>query len=487
MKSYKNVFLVVYLATLFSVTYTQASPWANPGDGSLRSDVEVLARYGLISGPINNWPMSWKQITRNLHKADERIFPSYVNIALMRVRKKIPNKVNVKAKAYYTNEVDFFRSFEDSSRGKAEIESSVEFNMDGTSVHINASYNDNDDFNLDRSYLSHDFGKWSAYVGSVERWWGPGQETTTLMSTNARPMPSIGIRRLEAKPFKSKWLSWMGEWSGEIFVSKMDKHRHISKPVFVGMKLAFEPIKNFEVGLARVLMLCGEGRVCGSKQWIHGLIAVGDLDNIGTVSNQPGNQLASIDLSYSFSLKDNVNVKLYAEGTAEDIIVAIPYTYSRIIGASFYGPMGEGGSQYRITAELSDTTGSLAWLYGKHRKGIMYNHDHIYKTGYRYYNRVIGHSLDTNSKYVSLKATLIKSNGWEYSIKYQNILVNSENDSKNQLSASREQINSFNLTAKTQTNFGEIQLNARIMDNEINTPLEGKENVIIKASWEIGF
>jgi len=485
MKRYKNTFLAVCLATIFSVTNTQASPWANPGDGSLRSDVEVLARYGLISGPVNNWPMSWKQITRNLYKADELVLPSYVNDSLMRVREKIPNQVNVKVKAYYTSKDDFFRGFEDSSRGKAEIEPGVEFNLDDTSVHINASYNDNQDFNLDGSYISHELGNWSAYVGSVERWWGPGRETTTLMSTNARPMPSIGIRRLESKPFKSKWLSWMGEWSGEIFVSKMDQNRHIPKPIFVGMKLAFEPIKNFEVGLARTLMLCGEGRACGSKQWIHGLIAVGDLDNKDPIQ-QPGNQLAMLDLSYSFSLKENINVKLYAEGSAEDIVVVAPYTYSRLIGASFYGAVGNKGDQYRITTEYSDTVGSLVWFIGEQRKGVMYNH-FIYLNGYRYYDKVLGHSLDSNSIYISLKTTLIKSNGWEYSLKYQNMLLNTENSSKNHLSASRERINSLRLNIKAQTNFGEIQLNSQIMDNAINTPLENKFNVNIHASWAIEF
>jgi hypothetical protein len=429
--------------------------------------------------------MSWKQITRNLHKADEMMLPSYVNIALMRVREKIPNKVNVKAKAYYTNKVDFFRGFEDSSRGKAEIESGVEFNMDDTSVHINASYNDNQDFNLDGSYISHELGNWSAYVGSVERWWGPGRETTTLLSTNARPMASIGIRRVEAKPFQSKWLSWMGEWSGEIFISKMDKNRPIPKPIFVGMKFAFEPIKNFEVGLARTLMLCGEGRVCGSKQWIHSLIAVGDLDNKDPIQ-QPGNQLAMLDLSYSFSLKENINVKLYAEGSAEDIVVVAPYTYSRLIGASFYGAVGNKGDQYRITTEYSDTVGSLVWFLGEQRKGVMYNH-FIYLDGYRYYDKVLGHSLDSNSIYISLKTTLIKSNGWEYSLKYQNMLINTENNTKNHLSASRERINSLTLNMKAKTNFGEIQLNSQMMDNAINTPLENKFNVNIHASWAIEF
>jgi hypothetical protein len=486
MNNLKSLCLAASIATLLSTSPSNASPWASPGDSSLRSDVELLAHHGLISGPVNSWPMSWKQITRDFYKADSMTLPTYVSHALNRVRNKIPGEVNVKAKAYYTNKVQFFRGFEDEARSKAEIEGAVEVNLDSTSLHIEARYNDNEDFNLDGSYISQEIGNWSAYAGAVDRWWGPGQETTTLLSTNARPMPSIGIRRVTSKPFQTKWLSWMGPWDAEVFVSKMDKDRYIPEPIFVGMRFNFEPIENFEVGLARTLMLCGEARVCNFKTWTNGLIAVGDLDNIGSAAEQPGNQLAMLNLSYSFSLDEKLSMKLYAEGTAEDLVAVVPYTYSRLIGVSIDGPYGENGSQIRLTAEYSDTTGSLAWLYGEHRKGVMYNH-FIYQSGYRYYDRVIGHSLDSNSKHVSLKATNIKMNGWEYSMKYQNILVNSENNSKNQLSANRENINSFSLNIKTLTNIGEIQFNSRIMDNEINTPLENKPNVQFNASWSIDF
>ena len=479
-----TVYVIFLIFTPLSFSY--ASPWATPGDSTLRNDVEILARYGLISGPVNNWPMSWKQISRNLYKADEMVLPSYVNIALMRVKEKIPAKINVKAKAYYTSEVDYFRGFEDTSRAKAEVESTIEFNVEDTSVHLTASYNDDEEFNLDGSYLSHDFGNVSVYAGSVERWWGPGRETTTLLSTNARPMPSIGIRRVEAKAFKSKWLSWLGPWSGDIFVSKMEKDRDIPAPVFVGMKFSLEPIKNFEVGVARTLMLCGEGRICNFKSWTHGLIAVGDLDNRGSREESPGNQLAMLDLSYSFAMKNGLNVKLYAEGTAEDLIVVVPYTYSRLIGATFFGAYGETGNHFRFTTEYSDTTGSLAWLYGEHRKGIMYNHS-LYTSGYRHYDKVIGHSLDSNSKYISLKAAIVRADGWEYSLKFQNILVNSENDNKNKLSLSRERINSLNINVITQTNIGRIQLDGRIMDNEVNTPLEDSVNFTVGLTWDIGY
>ncbi|MDC0111101.1 capsule assembly Wzi family protein [Emcibacteraceae bacterium] len=488
MNKFKSLCLTASIATLLSMSSSNASPWANPGDSSLRSDVELLAHHGLISGPVNNWPMSWKQITHDFYKADSMTLPTYVSRALNRVRNKIPGKINVKAKTYYTNKVQFFRGFEDEARSKAEIEGVVEVNLDSTSLHIEGRYNDNEDFNLDGSYISQELGNWSAYAGAVDRWWGPGQETTTLLSTNARPMPSIGIRRVTSKPFKTKWLSWIGYWDAEVFISKMEKERIVPSPIFVGMRLNFEPIKNFEVGFARTLMLCGEGRVCNFKSWTNGLIAIGDLDNASSPEQsaaQPGNQLAMINLSYSLSLGNN-NVKVYAEGTAEDVIVFLPYTYTRLLGATFNGPIGDNGDQYRITAEASDSTGSLAWFYGHHRENLMYSHG-IYKTGYRYYNKIIGSAVDSDSVYFSLKTSLIKMTGWVYSLQYQNVLINKDSNKVNQLSPVRERINRLNLNVVAQTDFGEIKLDGIIMDNYIETPDENKINLSLGVSWGIHF
>jgi len=486
MKIDKKFLMSVAAVYFLSLNISHSSPWANPGDESLRSDVELLASYGLISGPLDHWPLSWKQITSGFYKADSTDLPIFVMRALERVKSKIPNNVNVRAKAFYTNQVQFFRGFEDETRGETEIEGGFEFNLENTSVHIEGRYNDVNNFNLDGSYLSHEIGNWSAYIGSVDRWWGPGQETTTLLSTNARPMPSIGIRRVTPKSFKTKWLSWMGPWDAEIFVSKMDKDRDIPEPIFVGMRLNIKPIENLEFGFARTLMMCGQGRVCNFKSWLNGLIAIGDLDNIGTSATQPGNQLAMLSASYKISIKENMKLKLYLEGTAEDIVVVVPYTYSRLFGATLSDQIGDKGDSYSVTAEISDTVGSLAWFLGEQRKGIMYNH-FIYQSGYRYFNRVIGHSLDSNSQYISLKGALIKANGFEYSLKYQNVLINTESDSKNLLSDSRERINSIFFNLKAPTSIGIFQLELGLLDNFINTPNENKADIRTAINWEIKY
>ncbi|MCC3861733.1 capsule assembly Wzi family protein [Pseudemcibacter aquimaris] len=484
MNKLKSILVSASIGASLLLTSAYASPWASPGDSQLRSDVELLAHHGLISGPVNSWPMSWKQITSGFYKADSMTLPAYVQRALDRVRDKIPNKVNAKAKASYANQVQFFRGFEDEPRSKAEFEGAVELNLDNTSIHIEGRVFDTEDFNLDNSYISQEFGNWSAYVGAVDRWWGPGQETTTLLSTNAKPMPSIGIRRVTSQPFQTKWINWMGPWDAEVFISKMDENRHIPEPIFVGMRLNFEPIDNFEVGLARSLMLCGQDRPCGFKQWANGLIAVGDLDNTGEISEQPGNQLAQIALSYSFNLTDKIDTKIYAEGTAEDIHIFLPFKYSRLVGMNFNGSWGVEGDRWNVTLEASDTMGSQRWFYGHRFKGTMYNH-HLYKTGYRYYNQVIGHSLDSNSQYFSVKSSIVRRNGIEFGIKYQNILVNSEDNHRNILSTNREKINSFNVMLIAPTKLGKFLVQGRYMDNGVNTPVNNDDNFTINFAWQM--
>lgn len=485
---------IISLFHLVTLNFAGASPWATVGDSSLRNDVEVLAYYGLVSGPVNTWPMTWKQITANLHKADSMNLPLYVRHALARVRAKIPAEINGSVTAAYTNNPETIRGFNKSARNEVDIQGSVDFNLDsGTTIHVQGGYrsgNMEDYAHFDGSYVSQDMGNWALYAGAVDRWWGPGRESTLILSNNARPMPSIGLRRIEPKAFETKWLSWMGPWNFEVFVSQMDEKRHIPEPIFVGIRTNFEPVDNFEVGLSRTLMLCGRDRPCGLKQWAHGLIAVGDLDNFGDssedVQNQPGNQLAQLDLSYSFSLNENSKMKIYAEGAAEDVVVVAPYTYTRLIGASFFGRLGDSGNQYRITTEYSDSTGSLVWFFGEHRKGVMYNH-FIYLDGYRYLNKVIGMSLDSNSRYVSLEGVLTLENGFEVSARYQNILINSENNNNNRVSLSRERINNLTIGGSKLLNFGKLSIEGSIRDNEINTPKEDKVNVRVEFSLVADF
>jgi len=482
-------FLVWWGGAIFSLLMTtgfvQASPWAAVGDMQLRNDVEILARHGVISGPVNTWPISWKQITRNLSRTAEMDLPPYVLGAVMRVKDKVPGEFRVSARVQATNNPAIVRGFATTARNDLDTDATLEYNGDsGTTIHLQGGYrkgNGEDYAHLDGSYLSQDLGNWSLYAGAFDRWWGPGRESTLILSNNARPMPSVGLRRIEPKAFETKWLSWMGPWQWDMFVAKMEEERHIPNALIAGMRLSFEPIKNFEVGLTRTMQLCGEGRPCGFNTWTNALIAVGDLDNTGT-SSEPGNQLASIDFSYTMGLGSKNNIKFYVEGTAEDEYILVPFQFSRLIGITAFGAYGESGASWRLTAEYTDTADTLVWLFGERKYNVMYEH-FIYQTGYRYKDRTLGHSLDNDSKLISVVAQYRDANGWDYTAKYHHAEINVDGRGKNFVSIPSKNIEIFEASAQGDVGFGNIKLDLRYASNGLSSLDNNGSSTSIGIGW----
>src|ERR1700753_1730919 len=63
-----------------------ASPWAEVGDGQLRSDIEILATAGVIDDITTHWPLPWASIVSRLHERDAlRGKPDFVRDAAERV------------------------------------------------------------------------------------------------------------------------------------------------------------------------------------------------------------------------------------------------------------------------------------------------------------------------------------------------------------------------------------------------------------------
>jgi len=463
-------FIIAIIAIVAFSSTASAQQWAPVGDSNLRRDVELLKTYGIIKGPVNTWPMSWRQITNNINISADQAYPEHIMRAIDRVRSKIPNKgFRASAIARYTNEPSLVRGFGNTARSDTDLTLSAGFTEEKIEANVSVNYRNavnfnNDNVNFDGSYIATNIGNWSLYAGAIDRWWGPGQDNTLILSSNARPMMSAGFRRIDPKPFKTKWLSWIGPWTWDMFIANMGNDRHIPDALMVGMRLGFEPIKNLEVGFSRTMQLCGLDRPCNFNIWTRALVAFGSLDNTGTLQ-EPGNQLASIDLSYSMNFGDK-SLKFYGEGTAEDQNVIMPFQYARLIGATFTTPVGGNGNSLTINSELSDSGDVLAWFFGKRRAGVMYGH-HIYRTGHRYDGRSLGHSFDNDSKLASLTATYIRGHSESYSISLRTATINWDDTLRNIVSAERQKYQSLELSASKQFAFGHLEAKMNIQSEAI--------------------
>ncbi len=478
---YLKFLIAATMSLVFSTSAVAPPPvaaqvWTSTSDSQLRQDVELLKSYGIIDGPVNTWPLSWKQITRSIHdiNTNEAPHPAHVMRAIARTLRKSPkNDWRISTDVRFTNEPKLVRGFGDTARGDADTSLSLGYQNTNIDAQVSVNYRNDqngDDVNLDGSYIAANFNNWSLYAGSIERWWGPGQDNTLLLSTNARPMSAIGLRRNEPKPFETKWLSWIGPWTWDMFLAHMGKERHIPNALMVGMRLSLEPLKNFEVGLSRTMQLCGDNRPCDFKTWSKAIIAVGDLDNTGTL-NEPGNQLASIDLAYSKRLGDKA-LRLYISGTAEDQTIFMPFQYARLLGATLSSPVGDKGDTLTINTEWSDSGNVLAWFFGQRIRGVIYGH-RIYITGHRFDGRTLGHSLDNDSKLISFTTTYDREDGSTYSLSLRSATINWDNNNKNIISLSPTKYKSVEAKASNQFDFGRLELSITLQ-TKIHTLTQGK-------------
>ena len=55
-------------------------------------------------------------------------------------------------------------------------------------------------------------GNWMFAATTSDQYWGPGWQSSMLLSNNARPIPSLAFGRNLTTPFRSRWLSWLGSW-----------------------------------------------------------------------------------------------------------------------------------------------------------------------------------------------------------------------------------------------------------------------------------
>jgi hypothetical protein len=76
-------------------TVVFAAPQAQSGDVGLRHDIQVLADYGAISGPVTTWPISWDAVLADLEAVKTRNTARRICVQSRDLGRGQPNKYSV--------------------------------------------------------------------------------------------------------------------------------------------------------------------------------------------------------------------------------------------------------------------------------------------------------------------------------------------------------------------------------------------------------
>lgn len=484
-----------------------ASPWAEPGDSTLRNDIHILENFRLIDGVLSAWPLPWAQITYRLAKADRDSLPPYAQAALDRVRARAAaetrqGQLHSELRADLTNQPALVRGFDYTARQRGEISASFEYMADSTAMRLSLGaysrfakgdspwyYAGEDEFqaSLDGTYLAQRIDNWILYAGWLDTWWGPGETTSLILSTNARPFPKVGFMRSNPHAFETPWLSWIGPWQFTGFMGVLPDSRQVSNPLMFGLRLSISPIPGLELSGSRIMMFCGSGRPCGINTFFKGFFGNTNVDDPAQQALDPANQIAGFDARYSNQIFGQP-FEIYGELTGEDaayssIGLPLPSRNAGVLGASVWNGWGDEGATWKVNVEYSNSTANFL---EKKIYGYFYESG-AYPDGYRFYDRAIGDSLDADAELFGVTGTFVDTDDWTYKVSYSHAFLNPKNATTNRVTKTKEDINMVDLGVSIPMRRNTVGINLRFQDDSPNSPGEQKPMAALGVSTTIRF
>jgi len=421
--------LVCALPCSLVISTAHAGPWINPGDETLRHHIQVLADAGVITVPVTSWPLMWSGIKQNLDNADsaglsdgQLLSLRYVRFALQR---DTNDEVRITWRGDLRNDPHLFTDFADSQRDQAETSLSADWVGNHLAGRLKVGWTDDangdPDAKPDGSYLGFVMGNWALTAGWIERWWGPGWQNSLILGTNARPAPGLSLQRNRSTAFETPWLSWIGPWHVETFMSQLESDREISNALLWGFRLTMRPFNNLELGFTRTAMWGGEDRPQDLGTFGDLLIGNDNPKKQNTSFEEPGNQLAGVDWRLSGTLFDDTGVGFYGQMIGEDEANLAPSRFSVLFGldASITGP----SIHHRFYLEYSDTTAEGFKGAENDMPNYSYEH-HIYRSGYRYRNLALGASTDNDSRMLTFAHDLFVRDDQQFSWSVSRVELN---------------------------------------------------------------
>jgi hypothetical protein len=440
---------------ILSGSIVKAEPWLDTRDAWLRADIEALSAHGVINTPITTWPLPWARIVKDIDNAELDQVPEPLVAALMRVKRKARLETSTDTRSELSlkagNEGRVLRHFGDNRREKSEITSinkgmtkNFAWNIEATKAF---SPFDGEEERLDNSYVAGIWGNWIFSAGAQERWYGPGWDSSLLLSNNARPVPSLSVQRNYADPFESEWLSWIGPWSVSAFAGQLESDRFIPHAKLLGMSVTIKPFDSLEIGLRRTAQWGGEGRPESLSSLVDLAIGRTNCDQIADGcedrlnSNEAGNQLAGVDFDWRLPTKNYVG-SIYGQLVGED---EAGYAPSR----KFY-QVGYKNS-FIIWDTLVTSFIEFADTENEYSKNMTYGHG-IYRTGYRTEGRSIGSTYDADTESLTFGLLASSTSGGRYQISVSKVDMNKGGVGDKHTVAANE-LNFHRLTLKYQKPF----------------------------------
>ncbi|MFM2484534.1 capsule assembly Wzi family protein [Celerinatantimonas yamalensis] len=231
-----------------------ASPWLEPDNAYLRSDLQALADAGLIHTPINTYPLRWSGIDSDLQDIDTRqlspaLRQSYAHITYA-IQGALIDRGNRQFKASYAKTPRDDSSFAAPLTQKWQALSSYELTSHHYAFRLAANYHrgpnkfghEKNEFSLDNSYIAFNAGNASISLGSVQRWWGPTWIYNLAWGHTRGTIPGVDLA------YDAYNWPVIGSWHVETFIGSQRTPNNNQKQW--SSRLEFAPVSWLNLGMS---------------------------------------------------------------------------------------------------------------------------------------------------------------------------------------------------------------------------------------------
>lgn len=216
---------------------------------------------------------------------------------------------------------------------------------------------------LDGAALVAGISGFNVQVFAHQNWWGPGWQSSLINGSNIPPWMGVGIQRSEVKPSESKWLSWMGPWSFEMYVAKaQDPIVVANQPdgfYFIGTRMTLKPWSWVEIGLTRDIQTGGTGRASGISDILNQAFTTGGEHSFqGSIQQDVSNGVAGYDVRLNCPKGAHCAAYFQWEGEDSSGQSHLPNQFMTLAGLDWWSTSG----RHRVFTEFMQTyTASFPW------------------------------------------------------------------------------------------------------------------------------
>jgi hypothetical protein len=391
--------LLCSAASLASTAFADASaPWTPSAAG--RHRLALLADEAGLDLPLSHWPLPRAAVARALDGLAPSLPPA-LDEARSRLRDELSEQQGVQVSLAVRSRREALAGFgDDPTPGSSVGARSPEVGNGVVALQLGGRIDeDHADgatratrLRPDNSALATELLGVQLQAWAHRNWWGPGWQSSLVLGNNAPPMIGIGLQRASASTSESPWLSWLGPWTAEFFVARMEDTGGAN---LIGTRVTARPFPLIELGFTRAAQWGGFGRPRSFKSFLRAMAGKGINPNTPQEQRQdPANSLAGMDARVRCPAP--LRCAGYVQAMGEDEAGFAPSKYLTLLGLEAWTADG----RERYTAEYVATS-CRSWFGQIAERGCAYRNA-AYPLGYTSAERWMGAAAGPDSRVVTL-------------------------------------------------------------------------------------